>query len=215
MTHVFMKPGYLGLVIALFSLSISPSIAFAEKNQEAGIEGTATAIDLKNSEFTWRANKKIGSGHYGNIFLQSATAEIKDGKIQSAEFIMNMKSFTVTDLRGRMQRRFMNHVKSGDFFEVEKYPTARLVIEEQVDDTTVRGQLTIKEQTQPITIQFTQNEGIYQGTMTFDRTQFGITYNSENFVKVAADQIIQDEVTLEFKVALKAPKAAPKVAQEN
>ncbi len=193
-----------GLVFALGHLAFGASA----KAQES------IAVDLKKSEFNWRADKKITSGHHGKIFLKSGQVQKVDGKIASAEFVMDMNSFTVTDLRGRRARQFMDHVKSGDFFLVEQFPTARLVLESitmpsqgsEPSSGVASGQLTIKDQTHPISVNFSEEKGLYRGTLTFDRTQYGITYNSENFVMVAADRIIRDEVHLDFKVALKDSK---------
>lgn len=199
MKSVFLK-SCVGIILLMASFI---SVASADHHQ-------AASIDLKKSEFTWKANKKMGSGHYGNIFLKSAKAEMNKGLITSAEFEMDMASFTVTDLEGEWKTKFMNHVKSGDFFEVEKYPTAKLVLDKQTKEGTVDGKLTIKEKTQPVKIQFANKGGVYTGTLTFDRTKFGITYNSENFFKVAADKIIQDQVVIDFKIVAAAPASSAK-----
>ena len=53
--------------------------------------------------------------------------------IKNAEFVMDMTSFTVSDLEGEWKEKFLTHVKSGDFFEVDKHPVAKLEIEKQLD----------------------------------------------------------------------------------
>lgn len=166
------------------------------------IVANANQIDLKKSTFEWKATKKIGSFHHGNIFLKSAKADIKKDQIVGGEFVMDMKSFTVTDLEGEWRDKFLGHVKSGDFFEVEKYDTAKLVIG-KADGDTAEGKLTIKDKTQPVKVKFTKNGKAYTGTMIFDRTQFGIIYNSGNFFKdLAADKIINNDVEVKFNVVL-------------
>ena len=47
-----------------------------------------------------------------------------------------------------------------------------------------------------------QNQGVYTGTLTFDRTKFGMIYKSGNFFKDIGDKAIHDEVVLNFKVVL-------------
>ena len=161
-------------------------------------------IDKEASSFKWTASKKVGSKHYGKINLKSASAKMKDGKIQSGKFVMDMTSFTVDDLEGEWETKFLNHVKSGDFFLVGKYPTATLEITGQKGDNTAVGKLTIKEKTHPIEVKFNKKGDAYVGTMEFDRTKYGITYGSANFfAKLAADKIINDKVQVEFNVKTK------------
>ncbi|MEZ4872096.1 MAG: YceI family protein [Bdellovibrionales bacterium] len=160
-----------------------------------------TNVDIKNSSFKWSASKKIGDGHHGTIKLKSAKAKIEKGKIVSGEFVMDMTSFTVDDLDGEWEQKFLNHVKSGDFFLVGEYPEATLVITGQKDKDTAVGTLTIKEKPHPIEIDFNKKGNTYTGTMVFDRTKYDITYNSSKFFeKLAADKIINDEVKVEFEV---------------
>lgn len=163
----------------------------------------AKKVDIKNSTFKWTGTKKIGEKHYGSIVLKSAQWQEKKGKFEKATFVMDMASFTVDDLTGKWEKKFIGHVKNEDFFEVKKYPIATLVLDKKTK-TSAKGMLTIKDKTHPISISFTQKKSTYMGTMTFDRTKFGIIYNSSNyFAKLAADRIINNEVTVEFKVILK------------
>lgn len=84
-----------------------------------------------------------------------------------------------------------------------KYPTATLIIEKQIGKDQVQGKLTIKDKTNPVTLKFNKSNNEYTGKFTFDRTQYGIIYGSGNFFKeLAADKIIKNEVTLDFKVVL-------------
>lgn len=164
----------------------------------------ATEVDLAQSSFNWKATKKLSAGHWGNISLKSAKVDLKEGKLSNAEFTMDMSSFTVDNLEGKRKNKFLNHVKSGDFFEVEKYPTAKLTLDKLNGDNEAEGKLTIKDKTHPVKIKFAQNGNAYSGTLKFDRTKYDVVYGSGNFFKeLLADKIINDEVTLNFKVVLK------------
>ena len=169
-----------------------------------GLSVSALAnVNAKKSEFKWNAFKKVGDGHYGKIFLKSAKADIKDGKVAGGEFVMDMKSFTVDDLSGTWETKFLKHVKSGDFFQVDKFPVAKLVIT-SVKGNTAKGKLTIKDKTNTETINFKKGkDGSFTGTLTFDRTKYDVKYGSENFFELAADKVIKNEVKLEFKIAMK------------
>lgn len=167
--------------------------------------GTMAAdVDMKNSKFVWKVDKKLGPGHTGELKLKSAKADIKNGKIKSGEFVMDMKNFTVTDLSGKWAKKFLDHVRSGDFFEANKYTEAKLVVKKQVGTDKVQGDLTIKNKTLPVTIDFKKTGKKYTGKFVFDRTKWGITYGSGSFFKaLKADKIIKDEIELTFDVAVK------------
>lgn len=164
---------------------------------------SAATVDTAASSFTWKATKKVSKGHYGKIFLKSSSVKMAGDKISQGEFVMNMATFTVDDLEGTWEKKFLGHVKSGDFFDIAKFPTAKLVIDGQ-SGSALNGKLTIKDKTHPVKVSFKKSGKTYTGTLKFDRTKFGMTYNSGNFFKdLAADKVINDEVTLDFKVVLK------------
>lgn len=87
--------------------------------------------------------------------------------------------------------KFDGHLKSADFFDVAKYPTAKFVGEKFAFDgskvTEVTGTLTLHGSTQPVTLKAT-NYNCYQNPMlkkevcggdfetTIKRSEFGMTY---------------------------------------
>lgn len=83
------------------------------------------------------------------------------------------------------------HLKSADFFDVENYPTITFkstAIEKSGDDYKVTGDLTIKDQTHPVTLEVeyggsgTNPWGVqvygFEGKGKVDREQFGLTWNA-------------------------------------
>ena len=119
------------------------------------VPALAQEVDLGKSEIVWKAEKKLGSGHNGTVKFKSAKAEIKDGKIQSGEFVVDMKTIENKDIEDpKMKAKFLGHIKSDDFFHVEQYPTSKLVIEKQSGKNEVSGKLTILEKTHPVKIKF-------------------------------------------------------------
>ena len=92
-------------------------------------------------------------------------------------------------------------MKSHDFFEVSKYPTATLTIE-SIKNNKAEGKLTIKDKTHPVKIDFATDKNSYKGKMVFDRTKFSMIYKSGNFFKDLGDKVIYDEVQIDFNVAV-------------
>lgn len=162
----------------------------------------ASEVDLKNSKFTWNG-KKVTGEHTGHINLKSATVNLDpSGKVSKAQFVMDMNSITVTDLQGEWAEKFLKHIKSDDFFNVPKFPTAKLEITND-NGKEAKGQLTIKGKTHPVKVSYTKDGNNVKGTLKFDRTKFGMTYKSGNFFKDLGDKMIYDEVSVAFNLQLK------------
>lgn len=162
---------------------------------------SAAEVDLSKSKFKWKGTKVTGE-HFGEVPLKSAKVEMKEGKISSGNFVIDLTKMTVTDLQGEWADKFLAHIKNEDFFEVGKYPTAKLVIEKD-NGKTISGKMTIKDKTNPISIDYKKSGKTYSGKMIFDRTKYNIVYGSGNFFKNLGDKVIHDKVEVTFTVTLK------------
>ena len=91
---------------------------------------------------------------------------------------MDMASITCTDLTDAgYNAKLIGHLKSDDFFAVEKFPTAKLVITKASafvnGEADVTVNLTIKSTTLPITFKVKQHEKMYHATVI---TSYSIHY---------------------------------------
>lgn len=170
----------------------------------------ALEIDTAASSFKWTGTKVTGK-HFGKLPIKSSKLTDVKGKLSGGEIVLDITKMTVNDLTGDYQKKFLTHMKSPDFFEVEKWPTAKLVVT-KLDGKKAYGKLTIKDKTHPVDFAYQEKSGTYTGTLKFDRTKFGMIYGSGNFFKGLGDKMIHNDVTLEFTVKVKSPKK--KVAQK-
>ncbi|MCB9061581.1 MAG: YceI family protein [Halobacteriovoraceae bacterium] len=163
---------------------------------------TFAEVDIAKSSFTWTGTKVTGK-HSGHLSLSKANLEIdKNQRIVNGEFIIDLNTLTVTDLEGEWADKFINHMKSSDFFDIAKFPTAKLVIKED-DGKQIQGNLTIRGKSNPVIIKYDKKNKTYIGTLKFDRTKFDMKYGSGSFFKGLGDKMIHDEVNLDFQVVLK------------
>ena len=161
--------------------------------------GNAAQVDIKSSEFGWYGSK-IGGEHFGKITLKEATLSESEGKVTGGEFVMDMSTITVENIdSAKYEKKFLDHMKSPDFFDTGNHPTATLKIN-KIDGSNVEGVLTIRGKSHPVTFPIEQNGDTVSGKMTFDRTKYDIIYKSKNFFENLGDKIIHDEVVLNFKV---------------
>ena len=158
-------------------------------------------VDLKGSSLKWTGTKVTGK-HFGKIFFKTANVGFTKEKLSSGDFTVDMKNFTIDDLNGEWATKFLKHMKSGDFFEVEKFPTASLKIK-SVKGNTAIADLTIKGKTNEVKFDLKQVKNTYSGVLKFDRTKFNMKYGSGDFFKGPGDKMIHNDVTVDFKFVVK------------
>jgi polyisoprenoid-binding protein YceI len=162
----------------------------------------AAEVDTEQTVITWKGSKITGAHHAGQIYAKSSSIKLSDGVITSGEIVFEMTSLTVTDLEGEWKDKFLGHMKSPDFFDVAKFPTATLKLH-SIADGQATGELIVKGVTQPISFPVRRVDEKYVGKATFDRTKFGITYGSGSFFENLGDKVINDAVEVEFTLAVK------------
>lgn len=170
---------------------------------------TAQKLDINTESSTveW-VGKKIGGQHDGNILLKSGSLELKDGHILKGNFVVDMTSMTNADLTNEgSKQKLIGHLKSDDFFGVEKYPTASFVITASSKFTngkaTITGNMTIKGKTESITFETVKAGNNYTSKIEIDRSKFDVRYGSKSFFKNLGDKAINDIFTLDIKLVTK------------
>ncbi|WGH74969.1 YceI family protein [Tenacibaculum tangerinum] len=209
-------------ILAIAFMAIGAVSCKTEKNKAAvsdEIKEVAKAENIINSYkanvaesvVTWTGSKPTGS-HNGVVSLEKGTLDIEDGNVKSGEFIIDMTSITCKDLEaGDGKEDLENHLKSGDFFDIEKFPRAKFeVTSSEVKDGKVHvtGNLTLRDVTKSITIPATVTEA--DGMATFksdvfsiDRTDFGVTYKSKKIDAALKDKFINDLMDISFDIKAK------------
>lgn len=165
-------------------------------------------INKSESQVIWKASKVTGS-HWGYVPIKNASLDYSSGKITTGSFEMDMVNLTVEDLTDpKSKGGLTTHLKSDDFFSVEKFNTATFKITNASSsngtDYTISGNLTIKGITQPISfpakVSVSGKTLTATGQITFDRTKFDIKFRSGNYFEDLADKLIYDEVNLDIKL---------------
>lgn len=171
---------------------------------------TTFKVDKSASKVEWIGEKVTGK-HNGFLKVKSGMFEVEDNKIKSGEVVIDMKSMTVADLKGEWGDKLLAHLKNDDFFATNKHPEAKFKIDTVSNlpgnETLLKGKLTIKGKTHPATISVKSmvKEGRLEGkgTLKFDRTKWGIKYNSGKFFESLGDKLIDDEVKVELNLVAK------------
>lgn len=163
------------------------------------IEGEKKEIKTENSTVTWKGYKVTGS-HYGTVALQSGHLVFDEGKLTGGEFVVDMTTIVTDDLEGEYKGKLEGHLKSDDFFGVEKHPTAKLVFT-KVKSTgknsyEVTGDLSVKGKSAPVTFEMSIYGNKATANVKIDRTIYDIRYGSTAFFDDLKDKAIYDEFDL-------------------
>ncbi|MCP4138860.1 MAG: YceI family protein [Chloroflexi bacterium] len=184
-------------------------VSEAETSEKPDAEGIYV-VDIKESSLGWFGEKVIGKKHYGSVKILEGTLVVENGTFVSGTVVMDMNSINVED--GSPQR-LENHLKNDDFFGVNAHPTSTLeIISAKAlgnDQYAVSATLTIKGISQPLDFIAiaTEESGRITASaeIVFDRTLYGIEYDSASIFSDLGDKAIKDEISISVTlVALEA-----------
>lgn len=166
----------------------------------------STNIDVKKSTIKW-VGEKVSGMHEGTIMFKSGQVTMAGDKITAGVFVVDMTSITCTDLEdAEWNGKLIGHLKSDDFFGVEKFPTSKLVITKggKISDsaTELTANLTIKGVTHPVVIKAKKEGDKLLADVTVDRTLYNIRYGSGKFFDNLGDKMIKDNFVLIISVIL-------------
>ncbi|WP_373496640.1 YceI family protein [Aquiflexum sp.] len=171
-------------------------------------DNSPAIVSISESTVSWNA-KKVTGEHYGKVQISNAQLDYLNGKIRGGSFEMDMTTITVEDITdANSNARLTNHLKSDDFFSVEKFNNSSFKITEAKSsngkDYQITGNLIIKGISNPVTfpakVDVQGEKIIATASIVFDRTKFDIKYRSGNYFENLADKLIYDDVSLEVKL---------------
>lgn len=165
-------------------------------------------IQKSSSTVNWTGKKVLGL-HTGTINVADGYVDFSDEGITKGEVAIDMTTIIITDIDDpKSHADFLAHLQNEDFFSVDKFKTARLVITDSVkkgnDNFLLKGNLTIKDITHPIS--FTARVEVFtdflhsMGELVIDRTLYNIRYGSGKFLQNLGNNLVYDDFVLQFKL---------------
>ena len=190
---------------SVLSIALAVVVGFSA-TANSPIDGEKKEVNVSESKITWKGYKVTGS-HEGTIDLKSGHLEMDGNKLTGGEFVVDMTSITNLDMAaGEGKEKLEGHLKSDDFFGVENHPTAKLVITSaesmNKNSYSVKGDLTIKGKTNPVTFVISIYENKATATLKVDRAKYDVRYGSGSFFDNLGDKAIYDEFDLVVDLAL-------------
>lgn len=162
-------------------------------------------IDTVKSQIKWSGEYTFYfGGHNGTIDIKEGYFIKTNDAITGGSFIIDMTSIRCDDIeKADPNESLVNHLKDPDFFDVEKFPTARLIITDiKYHDSThmkIYADLTIKGIKKPVSFEAEVDFETEQMTTKFkiDRMLWDVSYNSK-----MRDGAISDAIGFEIKLSI-------------
>lgn len=196
-------------IIALSALAVlascggpsSDKAATTEKQEVAAATGNNFTIDTTGTVVGWRGTHKGGMApRFGVISVTGGSLSAGKDGLTAGTVDINMASLKVDTAsvteKDKKASDLEGHLKSPDFFNVGKYPTAKFVITKVAayDSTQqksllpganhlISGNLTLKDSTLNITfpavVNVTADEVTATAKFVIDRSAWGISYKTD------------------------------------
>jgi polyisoprenoid-binding protein YceI len=184
----------------------------SETKDTAGhVAGEKYIIDTKESVLTWEGSMVFGfdEEHTGYVYISKGELMIENDSLVGGTAEIDMNTIEYKDKEDKNTP--IKHLKSPDYFDVEKFPVSTFSITKVAyavrGNITVTGNLIIKGITNPVTFpaKIEVKDGIVKanGKVIIDRTQWGIRYRSGKFYNNLADLAVSDDIEIHMKIVAK------------
>ncbi|MFN0117129.1 MAG: YceI family protein [Elusimicrobiota bacterium] len=217
MNQMFKKMAFFSMG-AFLGFSVITSPVSAEKKMEKmktavkmAQTGMIASVDVKTSSVKWLGKKVVGT-HNGTIGIKEGSLNLEKGQIVGGSFTIDMTSIACEDLKdAEYNGKLVGHLKSADFFSVDKFPMADFKIKSVTpkisanNNVEIMGDLTIKGITKPLTFPASVSiEGksvkAKATAIAVDRTAYDIKYGSGKFFQNLGDKMIDDQFWLDIEI---------------
>jgi polyisoprenoid-binding protein YceI len=188
-----------------------------EKQQTADAKGTQFSVDTTASRVRF-TGYGVGKEHPGIFKLSSGTVAVANNAVTGGNFEINIKSMDLEQKGGMFDAKLRPHLMSGDFFDADKFGTAKFEItnvqpyQPNSSDSSVvaganfnvSGNFTLKDVTKnisfPARIDVDDNTIKARSNFNIDRTQWQMRYGND---KTLGDKFISEKVTIELDLQAK------------
>jgi polyisoprenoid-binding protein YceI len=185
------------LIVSLLTLAMiagqQPLIAQSKQHEKT------YSVDTEQSKLDWTCGN-----HNGYIQIKEGTLLMRGGIIVGGNFKIAMDSIVNHDIDYALMREtLINLLRSDHYFDTEKYPVATFNIKKvniiEGNNYCILGDLTIKDQSHPLTFHAeisSESDHLIAKSEKFfiDRTKWGITTSSINYVKDKDSFTFADEI---------------------
>jgi polyisoprenoid-binding protein YceI len=211
-------------LLALFCVLLLGACNKTPKGDEATITAAQEAPEITGQTFVVDTaisfvkftGHGVGKNHPGNFKVAYGTVTLdSSNQLTGGTFLIDIRSMDMEQQGEMFQTKLRPHLLSGDFFDAEKFGTAKFEItkvepyERKDEDKSiveganfsVSGNLTLKDVTKNITfparVDLDANRLEAKGNFNIDRTQWQMNYGND---KTLGDKFISETVNIELNL---------------
>lgn len=164
-------------------------------------------LDVSHSRLGFVARHAVVTKVRGQFDDWNATAHIDTATPANSSVTVSINPASIST--GSADRD--GHLKSADFFDVETYPEWTFVstnVSRDGDEWTITGDLTIKDVSKPVTIEFEENGSAkdpfgnvrvgFEGDVTINRKDWGLSWNA---ALETGGVLVSEKIKLEFDIS--------------
>lgn len=189
----------MGLLLASCGEKKTETATAGQEQTVAEKQGDVFAVDAATSIVNWKAFHKGGfAPRWGTLAVTSGELSVNENQLASGEFVIDMKSIKVDPAsvteKDKKYTELEGHLKSADFFDVEKNPTAEFKITQVSDlaagakdavegaNKTISGNLTLQGKTLnvsfPAKVDVADKNASVLAKFTVNRADWGIKFGT-------------------------------------
>ncbi|HEX6333961.1 MAG TPA: YceI family protein [Flavisolibacter sp.] len=209
------------VIIAIVATPVMNACSNAPEGDKATITAEQRASEAKGTRFTVDTAASrirftghgVGKNHPGTFRLSGGNVSVAGNDITAGDFIINIQSLELEQKGEMFDKKLRPHLMSGDFFDANKFRTARFEItgvqpyRPSEKDTSivgganylVSGNFTLRDVTKNITfparIDLDDNTLRAKGNFDIDRTEWKMNYGND---KTLGDKFISEKVNIEL-----------------
>lgn len=177
-----------------------------EETTEEVVEVKEVSIKAGESKVGWEGSVLGVYSHSGTVDIREGVLEFEGDKVTGGELVVDLTSMQATDENynpeeGKTKEKLVGHLSSPDFFMVDSFPSANFkIIEHNVEEGTIKGSLTIRDNTKEETVSdvvINGDEGTATGTMVINRQDYDVAFKHP-----AEDVVVSDDITLNINIKM-------------
>jgi polyisoprenoid-binding protein YceI len=222
MNNIKLKSAFLAFATAFMMVACNQApkgdnATITDAQQATEASGQTFMVDTAASKIRFTGHG-VGKNHPGTFQLSSGNVAVANNEITGGEFTINIKSLEPEEQGAMFQEKLKPHLLSGDFFDADKFGTAKFEItsiepyKANSSDTSiveganfnVSGNLTIKDVTKNVTfparIDLDNNTLKAKANFDIDRRQWQMNYGND---KTLGDKFISETVNIELDLQAK------------
>lgn len=173
----------------------------AENENDALHETVQTnyTVNTEESILNWKGSMIGVYAHEGTMTFKESTLSVKNGKVISGSFTVDMNTMLTTDddalYVNSPREKLIGHLQAEDFFATETWPTSSFTFKSMEGDE-IKGDLTIRGITNSENVTdliISEENGLLSatGNLIFDRQKYDVKY--ENMM---GDMVLSDDIEL-------------------